>query len=456
MTSQRTTQILLVLQINVLAEAHGEWDIAGDLTPGNGEGPRHILPGAKLAAIAPGWQPIVSALNPKASYSTEDLPEPPLPDAAVDLLLGHRAYYAHFRGMTPEAARERRREHHAADRPRQYEIWLREVGNNQPRIALDRRLFQPSVASTVAILTDEGQTSLDACRGAIEAWLRPVLAQAGTLHLRAERRMTEAGNVTKLRKSLPLREALRDKAWPKLFDAAQPYQAVMITLVPEGNEIPVAGLGLHATMSERGADPFAAEGAEAVPGQLLAMTLGKMRGRAFAPVVLGEALHLCRWVTNHPACLAFAGVTADSMKQDLHALAAAHRPLQAWHGEAAWLPVFDTAGDYEDTVYEDYSVLNFFRGILHNEQLSLKALRLSAGWCGNVLRMVTPHLWLGPDLAAQIDCDTLSRVAHVSEVNGCLNILKRAEARMEDLEIALLPILPIESARIRVISETSG
>jgi hypothetical protein len=41
-------------------------------------------------------------------------------------------------------------------------------------------------------------------------------------------------------------------------------------------------------------------------------------------------------------------------------------------------------------------------------------------------------------------------------VNGCLNILKRAEARMEDLEIALLPILPIESARIRVISETSG
>jgi hypothetical protein len=138
------------------------------------------------------------------------------------------------------------------------------------------------------------------------------------------------------------------------------------------------------------------------------------------------------------------------MMQDLDALAAAHRPLQAWHGEAAWLPVFDTAGDYEDTVYEDYSVLNFFRGILHNEQLSLKALRLSAGWCGNVLRMVTPHLWLGPDLAAQIDCDTLSRVAHVSEVNGCLNILKRAEARMEDLEIALLPILPIESARIRV------
>jgi hypothetical protein len=450
MTPQRTTQILLVLQINVVADAHGEWDIVGILSPGGGEGPRHTLPGAKLAAIAPGWQPIVSALNPKAPYSTEDLPEPPLPDAAVDLLLGHRAFYAHFRGMTPEEARVKRREQQAAGRSREYEIWRREVGNHQPRIAVDRRLFHPSVASTVAILTDEGQASLDLCRGAIEAWLRQAPAQGGTLQLRAERRMTEAGNVTKLRKSWPLREALQDKAWPKLFDAAQPYQAVMITLVPEGGEIPVAGLGLHATMNERGVDPFAAEGADAVPDLLLAMTLGKMRGRAFAPVARGEALHLYRWVTNDPACLAFAGASTDSMKRDLDGLAAAHRPLQAWHGEAAWLPVFDTAGDYEDTVYEDYSVLNFFRGILHGEQLSLKALRLSAGWCGNVLRMVTPHLWLGPGLAAQVDCDALRRVAHVSEVNGCLKIVKLAEASMEQLEIALLPILPIESARMRV------
>jgi hypothetical protein len=456
MTPQRTTQILLVLQIHVLAAAEGEWDIAGILSPGGGEQPRHKLPGVKLAAIVPDWQPIVSALNPQAPYSTEDLPEPPLPDATVDLLLQHRWYNAHFHGMTPEAARARRRELQAAEHPRQYATWLREVGSHQPRIALDRRLFHPSVASTVAILADAGQASLDLCRSAIEAWLRPALARAGTLQLRAERRMTEAGNVTRLRKSWPLREALQDKAWPKLFDAAQPYQAVMLTLVPEGDEIPVAGLGLHATLSERGADPLAAEGAGAIPDLLLAMTLGKMRGRAFAPVARGETLHLYRWVTNHPACLAFAGVSTDSMKQDLDALAAAHRPLQAWHGEAAWLPVFDTAGDYEDTVYEDYSVLNFFRGILHDEQLSLKALRLSAGWCGNVLRMVTPHLWLGPGLAAQVDGGRLGRVADVSEVNGCLKVVKKAEASMEDLEIALLPILPIESARVTVTGETNG
>jgi hypothetical protein len=456
MTPQRTTQILLVLQIHVLAEACGEWDIAGSLSPGSGEGPRHTLPGAGLAAIDADWQPIVSALNPRAPYNTEDLPEPPLPDAAVDVLLGHRLYNSHFRGMTPEEARAQRRAHQAADRSRQYAAWMHDVSSHQPHIAKDRRLLQPSVASTVAILTDEGQTSLNLCRGTIDAWLRPLLAQAGTLHLRAERRMTEAGNVTKLRKSWPLGEALRDRAWLKLFDAAQPYQAVMITLVAEGSEIPVAGLGLHATMHGASVDRFAAEGTEAVSEQLLAMTLGKMRGRTFAPVARGETLHLYRWVTNHPACLEFAGVSTDSMQQDLDAFAAAHRPLQAWYSEAAWLPVFDTASDYEDTVYEDYSVLNFFRGILHGEQLSLKALRLSAGWCGNVLRMVTPHLWLGSGLSAQVDHDTLNRVAHVSAVNDCLKVVKKAEASMEDLEVALLPILPIESARIGVISKTSG
>ena len=152
-------------------------------------------------------------------------------------------------------------------------------------------------------------------------------------------------------------------------------------------------------------------------------------------------MHLYRWVTNDPVCLAFAGVSTDSMKQD-PGWSSRRRTARckAWYGEAAWLPVFDTAGDYEDTVYEDYSVLRFLpREFCMRNSSALKALRLSAGWCGNVLRMVTPkHLWLGPtDLAAQIDCDALHRVAHVSEVNGCLKIVKLAEASMEHLEIAL-------------------
>jgi hypothetical protein len=204
-------------------------------------------------------------------------------------------------------------------------------------------------------------------------------------------------------------------------------------------------------MRERRAGSFAPDDEGSVTSELLAMTLSKMRGRPFAPVAPGQAIHLFRWVTNHPGTHAFAGTTLARMKQNLDELAVAHCPLQAWHGEAAWLPVFDRADGYEDTVYEDYSVLNFFRGVLHGEQLSLRALRLSAGWCGNVLRMVTPHLWLGPSLAAQIDRERLDRVAVVTDVNASIKIEKNPDASMDDLELALLPVLPIETVRIAAL-----
>ena len=44
------------------------------------------------------------------------------------------------------------------------------------------------------------------------------------------------------------------------------------------------------------------------------------------------------------------------MKARLDALASDHAPLQAWHAEATWIPVFDRAEDYEDTVYKDMRV----------------------------------------------------------------------------------------------------
>ena len=451
MTPQRTTQILLVLQLHILAAVQGEWDVEVTLAPGSGDGPSHALPRVRLAAITPDWQPIVTALNPRVRYATEDITEASLPDAAADQLLRRSLTNWHFRGMSAEEAWAKRLDQQAQSRSREYALWLREVANKQPRIAQDRRLFHPSVASSVAILNEDGQASLDICRAAIEAWLRPMLGQSGELRLRAERQMTEAGSVTKLRKSWPLGEAQRDKAWAKLFDGAQDYQAVAIDVIPEGGEIPIAGLGLSATMRQRRQDPVAPDGEASVTSELLAMTLSKMRGRPFAPVPPGKAIHLYRWVTNHPACHAFAGTSLTGMKQTLDELAAAHHPLQAWHSEAAWLPVFDRADGYEDTVYEDYSVLNFFRGILHGEQLSLKALRLSAGWCANVLRMVTPHLWLGSSLAAQVDREGMGRIATVTDCNGSVKIEKDPDASMEDLELALLSVLPIESVRIGAV-----
>jgi hypothetical protein len=65
--------------------------------------------------------------------------------------------------------------------------------------------------------------------------------------------------------------------------------------------------------------------------------------------------------------------------------------------------------------------------------------------------MVTPHMWLCGNLVEQLDRAALERVATVSESNGSHKIEKRTDCAMDDFELALLPILPIESSRIRVL-----
>jgi hypothetical protein len=47
-----------------------------------------------------------------------------------------------------------------------------------------------------------------------------------------------------------------------------------------------------------------------------------------------------------------------------------------------------------------------------------------------------------------LDKAALERVATVTEQNGSTRIVKRPDCAMDDLELALLPILPIESARL--------
>ena len=57
---------------------------------------------------------------------------------------------------------------------------------------------------------------------------------------------------------------------------------------------------------------------------------------------------------------------------------------------------------------------------------------MSAPWCSNVLRMVTPHLWLCRGLVEQLDKAALERVASVTEQNGNAKVVKRPDCAMED------------------------
>jgi hypothetical protein len=451
LTPSQTTQIIVILQLHLTAAQPGEWQVKVTLQPGSESGYSCGLPPARVAAVEQGWLPIVSTLNPKATYDTTDMPEGQLPDSVMDFLVQRSGDYR-YRTMPAAEARAMLRRQFTQGREHHYKAWLQDLHHRLQRLPNDRRLDYPAIASNVAILHDKGQPTLDVCRAYLEQWLRSFAGKGGEVRVRAERQMTEAFHVGKTRKSWAAASVLADKAWARLFDAANEYQAIVVDFLPAGGEFPIAGMGLHGSLRMRKAvsspalDPLADEYTAAV----LALTLRKMRGRDFGELPPDHTVHLFSWVINHADCLQHLDTTPGDMKARLDALASDHAPLQAWHAEATWIPVFDRAEDYEDTVYEDMSSLNFFRGILHEYQHGLKDRRMSAAWCGNVLRMVTPHLWLCRGLLEQLDKSALEHVATTTEQNGSIKVVKRPDCTMEDFELALLPILPIESARLTV------
>jgi hypothetical protein len=137
------------------------------------------------------------------------------------------------------------------------------------------------------------------------------------------------------------------------------------------------------------------------------------------------------------------------MKERLDDLASRHPVLRAWQGQCTWRPLFDRADGYERTVYEDHSVLNWFRGILQYDG-GLNAWKMSVQWCRNVLRMITPHMWICRALMEQVDRAALERVAQVTEADDAVRITLREGQGLDDLELALLPVLPVESVRLRL------
>ena len=398
----RPTQILVVLQLQVVASQAGEWEIDVTVRPASRTDFQHDLPRARLAAVEQSWLPVVSGLNPKTSYETGDL---------------------------------------ATLQPRG-QLMLHELQHKQKAILLDRTLNHFAIASNVAIIRDEGQATVDACRSYLEAWLRPLAEQTGEIRIHAEKRMTERAYVGKTRKALPLSAFQRDKTWHKLFDTASNYQTVLATIFPKDAEYPIAGVGLQVGMEQY------QEQWRAHYEQQVADTLSKMRGRPFDRATIVNTVHVFNWVLNHTNCYGYMGTSIGAMKDRLDDFAAQHAVLQAWHTQCTWHPLFDHADDYHRTVYEEHSVLNWFRGILQNDG-GLNASKMSLEWCRNVLRMVTPHMWLCRALLEQVDRAALEAVAQVTETNEAFKVVLREGLGLDDLELALLPVLPIESVRVR-------
>jgi hypothetical protein len=397
MTAERTTQILLVLQMDLDPQTAGEWEIDVSIQPGTQTGYRHTVPPLRIAAVEQAWLPVVSGLNPKTTY----------------------------------------------DKSRLSATHLHELNYRQSKIPELRQLDHPAVTSSVAILKDRGQATLDACKTWFEAWLRPLAdGQEGEIRIHAEKQMSLSFHVGKTKKTLPAAGFLSDKIWEKLFDCASDYQSVLVAFVPEGAECAIAGIGLQHSIQE-----FIGRGKEGFDQQT-ADTLRAMRGRPFDSLEPGDTWHVFKWVTNHGDCYRDLKTSAADMERQLDSFATAQQPLQGWASQNTWIPAFDRASDYEQTVYEESSVLNWFRGII--DGYGLCSVTMTAQWCGNVLRMVAPQLWLCRNLIDQVNVAALERVAQVSQTNGVYKIRLRPGCALDELELALLPILPVESTRISV------
>jgi hypothetical protein len=58
-------------------------------------------------------------------------------------------------------------------------------------------------------------------------------------------------------------------------------------------------------------------------------------------------------------------------------------------------------------------------------------------------------MWICRALLEQVERTALEAVAEVAEINDAFRIVLKEGQGMDDLELALLPVLPVESARVQ-------
>jgi hypothetical protein len=130
------------------------------------------------------------------------------------------------------------------------------------------------------------------------------------------------------------------------------------------------------------------------------------------------------------------GTTADDLARMFEAWMAGTTPIQAWITRAAWFPELDFYEQYNQTLYETASTIDWFRS-------HMNGLLASRAWACRRLRFMASTLWLGKELASQVDMEQLATVAELSPANGATYVRLRPERSLGELEAALAPILPM-------------
>jgi len=294
------------------------------------------------------------------------------------------------------------------------------------------RLNEPSVFSTVALL-DEDATALAALRQWAEAWLAKLnVADGAELSVATHKHMSASFRVAKTEKALPFSGASAHSQWPKLFDAKSDYQTVMLRVMPAGRSFPVAGFTWQSALRN---------GLRPDPDQALKYlrdTVGPYVGTNPPSVENdgGNAVSVALWVLNDPTIFDVLGTTPDDLAKMFEVWMADKAPLQAWITRAAWFPELDFYEQYNQTLYETASTIDWFRS-------HLNGMLASRAWACRRLRFMASTLWLGKELASQVDMDRLAPVAELSPAGDATRVRLRPGRSLGELEAALAPILPM-------------
>src|SRR5262245_9272745 len=124
-TPGQTTQIIVILQLHLTASRPGEWNVKVTLQPGSESDYSCQLPPARVAAVEQSWLPIVSSLNPKATYDTTDIADGQPPDRAMDFLVQRSGDYR-YRNMPAAEATAALRRQLSQGREHHYKAWLQD------------------------------------------------------------------------------------------------------------------------------------------------------------------------------------------------------------------------------------------------------------------------------------------------------------------------------------------
>ena len=232
------------------------------------------------------------------------------------------------------------------------------------------------------------------------------------VRVETHKHMTAAGSVSKTVTSFPLEELVQTRLWKRVFKEKSNYQYISVDVCKKDVAHALAGFYVQQPLR---VDPPGAD--------------------------VEEALHVTQWSIQHPEVAMLLGSDVSSWSQRFSEWISSQDVYQAWSTTVSEVEPFDLYEEYHESLYEQCCLRSFFYE-MKNGTLMYK------DWLRHHIRFVAPLMWLPEALLSTCRDEYIEDCTIVNDC-GSLKMLTLKEGRsLNDLERALLPLLPLEMKRI--------